>query len=681
MRAYRIVLAFLTTVAAVAAAADQPRPMTAVDLLSVPTQSDVQLAPGADFALFVRTRTDWDQDKLVPHIWKVAAEGSSLVQMTNGTTGEKSPRWSPDGSQFCFVATRDGDTAQLFVQPVAGGEALQVSAHETSVSDPEWLPDGHGIMFVADDADSKAAKEAKKLSGEVISYDRDYRQKHLWVLDLASKTEKRVTQGSFSVLEYALSAEGTKLVYVAAPTPLVDDEEKAEIYIRPLAGGETRRLTSNHVGEHGARLSRDGGSILFVAATNERFEPYYQEHLFVVPAAGGGPRMLLKDVPDEIEAADWSRDGQTLMVRVNSGVRVHLWAFDLASARRSRLTDGDSTVLSERIDTVSDAWAALIGGSSSPGDVWIATGIGTPPTRVTHFAEEVEAAFRTPRVEVFTWTGRDGQKVEGLLTYPLDYAAGTRAPLVVQTHGGPMWSSRFGFPDWENYTAVLAAKGYMVLDPNYRGSTGYGDAFMRDMVGHYFHESDKDVLAGVDALVAKGLADPDKVVAMGWSAGGHMTNWLVTTTTRFKAGASGAGAANWISMYAQSDVRTYRTPWFGGSPWGKSGPLGLYLEQSPVTHLAGARTPTLLLVGEKDVRVPTAQSVEMLRALRGSGVEAELVVFPGEPHTLRTPRHQLHKVNSEIAWFERHLFGRTYEMEKPPLTKKDGEADTGTEKK
>jgi len=295
-------LVFLILLATVAAAADQRHPMTAVELLSVPIQSDVRLAPGGAFALFVRTQADWDQDRLVSHIWKVGADGSEAAKMTNGKTGERSPRWSPDGKQFCFVATREGEMAQLFVQSFAGGEAIQVSRHETSASDPEWSPDGKGIMFLADDADSEKRKEAKKLSGDVVSYDRDYRQKHLWLLDLASETETRGTEGSFSVLEYLLSTDGSTLVYVAAPTPLVDDGDKAEIYVRPLAGGEARRLTNNDVGERGARLSPDGRSVLFVAGTNERFEPYYQDHLFLVPAIGGTPRMLLKETTDEIEA-------------------------------------------------------------------------------------------------------------------------------------------------------------------------------------------------------------------------------------------------------------------------------------------------------------------------------------------------------------------------------------------
>ncbi len=671
----RVATLFLVAVAATTTAVGEPRPMTAVDLLSIPIQSDVELAPGGAAALFVRSQADWDQDKLISHIWKIAADGSSLVQMTNGKSGESSPRWSPDGTRFCFVATRDGDTAQIYVQPVGGGEAFQVSTHETSISDPEWLPDGTRIAFLADDADSKETKEANKRSGDVFSYDRNYHQRHLWLLDLAAKGEKRVTEGNLSILEYALSRDGTTLVYSAALSPLVDDEDKGEIYIRPLAGAEALRLTSNHVAEHGARLSPDGRSVLFTADTNERFEPYYQGHLFMVPATGGAPRMLASEFRDDIADAKWARGGTTIVLRANGGVRVQIWALDQATGHLTRLAGGDSSVVSWTLDPTSGSYAAVIASATSPGDVWFAKDIAATPVRATRFAEDVATAFRMPRVEAFSWTGGDGQRVEGLVTYPLEHAPGTRAPLVVQTHGGPAASSTFRFASWATYTPVLAAKGYMVLDPNYRGSTGYGDAFLRDMVGHYFHEADKDVLAGIDALVSKGLADPDALAAMGWSAGGHMTNWLVATTDRFRAAASGAGAADWISMYAQSDTRTYRTPWFGGTPWQKGAPITLYLEQSPITHLASARTPTLLLVGEKDVRVPTAQSIEMFRALRASGVETTLLVFPGEPHGLRTPKHRLYKINSEIAWFEKHLFSRTYTIEEPPPPPKDREPE------
>ena len=205
--------------------------------------------------------------------------------------------------------------------------------------------------------------------------------------------------------------------------------------------------------------------------------------------------------------------------------------------------------------------------------------------------------FKLPKQEKIEWKGADGATVEGLLYYPLDYKPAQRYPLVVQTHGGPQASDKFGSGGGQNYVAVLAAKGYAVLQPNYRGSTGYGDAFLRDMVGHYFQNAHLDVMAGVDYLIAKGIADPDHLVKMGWSGGGHMTNKLITFTDRFKAASSGAGAANWVSMYAQSDVRSYRTPWFGGTPWQKNAPIAAFWDNSPLKDISKVTTPTIFLVG------------------------------------------------------------------------------------
>jgi dipeptidyl aminopeptidase/acylaminoacyl peptidase len=236
----------------------------------------------------------------------------------------------------------------------------------------------------------------------------------------------------------------------------------------------------------------------------------------------------------------------------------------------------------------------------------------------------------------------------------------------VQTHGGPQASDKFGFGSWGNYVQVLTAKGYAVLQPNYRGSTGYGDAFLRDMVGHYFKNAHLDVMTGVDEVIKRGIADPDKLVKMGWSGGGHMTNKIITFTDRFKAASAGAGAANWISMYAQSDVRTYRTPWFGGTPWQKNMPFEAYWNNSPLKDVANVKTPTIFLVGEKDVRVPMPQSVEMYRALKSNGVPTHLYVAPREPHGWQELRHELFKMNVELAWFEKYATKRPYVWEKAP---------------
>ena len=219
------------------------------------------------------------------------------------------------------------------------------------------------------------------------------------------------------------------------------------------------------------------------------------------------------------------------------------------------------------------------------------TAAGSTPTRVTHVFDHLARDFRLPRQEKAEWTGADGVTVEGLLFYPLDYEDGRRFPLVIQTHGGPQASDKFGFGASRNYTQVLTAMGYVVLQPNYRGSTGYGDTFLRDMVGGYFKHAHLDVIAGADHLIAAGLADGDRMAKMGWSGGGHMTNKVITYTDRFKAAASGAGAANWISMYAQSDTRSQRTPWFGGTPWQVDAPTDLYWEHSPLKYVSNVTTP------------------------------------------------------------------------------------------
>ena len=240
-----------------------------------------------------------------------------------------------------------------------------------------------------------------------------------------------------------------------------------------------------------------------------------------------------------------------------------------------------------------------------------------------------------------------------------------RYPLVVQTHGGPRSSDKYGFSrSSTRYNAVLTGKGYVVLQPNYRGSTGYGDAFLRDMVGSYFNQSHLDVMTGVDYLIDEGIADPDKLIKMGWSAGGHMTNKIITHTDRFKAASSGAGAVNWIGMYAQSDVRLNRTAWFGGDPWQKNAPIDVFWNNSPLKDIHKVKTPTLVLVGGNDKRVPPPQSVELFRALRSLGVETKLLIAPGEPHGWRKLSHRLTKINSELEWFAKYALNKKYEYEK-----------------
>ena len=347
-------------------------------------------------------------------------------------------------------------------------------------------------------------------------------------------------------------------------------------------------------------------------------------------------------------------------------MRRELFRLDPASDQVVRLTRGEHAVHSWSYAPGLERHVMTITAGDDPGDVYTLPANGGSPARVSRVFEGITDRFQLPRQQAVTWTGDDGVEVEGLLFYPLDYREGTRYPLVVQTHGGPASSDAFGFGGAGDYVQKLTAMGYMVLHPNYRGSTGYGDAFLRDMVPGYFNEAHKDVMAGVDALIRRGLVDGDHLAAMGWSAGGHMTNKLITYTDRFRAAASGAGAADWISMYAQSDTRTYRTPWFGGTPWGEDAPIDRYLKDSPVFDAWRVKTPTIFLVGQADERVPMPQSVEMYRALAYNDVPTHLYVAPREGHGWRELRHRLFKANVELDWFERWVRGRGYTWEVAP---------------
>jgi len=301
------------------------------------------------------------------------------------------------------------------------------------------------------------------------------------------------------------------------------------------------------------------------------------------------------------------------------------------------------------------------------------------PTRITGRFDSLERDFALSRQEKIEWKGADGAIVEGVLFYPAGFQQGQRYPLVVQLHGGPMESDKFGGGAGllMYYVPALAGKGYAVLRPNYRGSSGYGSAFARDVVNGYFRNMVPDIMAGVDHLIQKGIADPDRLVVMGWSAGGTLVNKLVTMTDRFKVASAGAGISNWTSLYGQTDNTSFRRTWFGGTPWQKNARIDLFWNNSPLKDVANVKTPTLLFAGESDTRVPMAQSIEMYRALKSNGVPTHLYVAPREPHGWAELRHQLTKLNAEIEWFEKYATKRPFTPERAPgEEKKEPKAST-----
>lgn len=659
------ILSLLLFISICTFAQDTKKAMSIIDFLNIPGVSNPQLAPDGSKIIYRFSESDWKQNKQISHIWQVQLDGSDARQLTFSLKGEHNPLWSPDGKWISFLAKRNGDKYnQLYIMRADGGEAKRITNHKAAVTQPQWASDSKRVYFIAKESLSKEEKTTKKLKDDVYAFDENFKQKHLWKVMVEDGIESRITKGDFSVLNYHLSTDGNKIALQQGPNPLVDFYKESEVWIMNADGSGALQLTNNTIGESGARISPNGQQLLFRASVNEKFETYFNSKLFIISTNDKEQvEVPTKDLPYGISTAEWSADGKSIFFVANMGSQVQLWQYMLKSKKFTQLTKGKHSVGQWHYSCKNNVHLMGVNSIENPGDIHILK--KGKLQQITHHYDYLKQQFQLPKQEVISWKGKDGVTVEGLIYYPYNYVVGKKYPLVVQTHGGPASSDKYGMSRSQTrYNPVLTGKGYVVLQPNYRGSTGYGDDFLRDMVGGYFRQAHLDVMTGVDYLIERGIADPDKMVKMGWSAGGHMTNKIITFTNRFKAASSGAGAVNWIGMYAQSDTRTYRTPWFGGTPWQENAPIDAYWDHSPLKDISKAQTPTLVFVGENDVRVPMMQSVELYRALRSLGVPTHLYVAPREPHGWKELRHRLYKINLELDWFSKYALNKNYEWEK-----------------
>ena len=655
----------------IGAQAPTRKPMSLIDLAELPRIAGAppQLSPDGRSLAYLLTRTDWRAGRLIFQLWRQEIGAAAPAQLTFSAGGVQpgAVRWSPDGRTLLFL--RDGLITLLRVD---GGEPRTLTRHATAVSAPSWSPDGASVYFIATDPPSPDERERARLLDDVYAVDETYRQRQLWKIVVATGVETQLTKGASTVKEYVVSADGKRIVVQRAPTPVDMDAFRGEVWVMGADGENPRALTDNSIEEKALDLSADGGQVLFLADTNERFEPNYPTNLFIVSAAGGAPRLAVPDFAHTFDQAAWTPDGRAIVATVNMGVHSEFFRIDVAARRASQLTDG--------AHFIPPAWSLVpsagkivfqVDEPTRFGDVWTLPVSGAQTaTRVTRQFDALDRDFAIPREERAQWKGADGAAIEGVLFYPADYRPERRYPLVVQLHGGPMESDKFGIGAGStlHYVPVLTGKGYFVLRPNYRGSLGYGAAFVRDVVDGYFHQMTSDVTLGVDALIARGLVDPDRLVLMGWSAGGTLVDKLITMTDRFKVASSGAGISNWISLYGQTDNTSFRRTWFGGTPWRKGASFDLFWDNSPIKDVAKVKTPTLFFAGEADTRVPWVQSVEMFRALKSLGVPTQLLIAPNESHQWGALAHLLRKANTELEWFEKYVNHRAYVWEKAPAS-------------
>jgi dipeptidyl aminopeptidase/acylaminoacyl peptidase len=631
---------------------------------------------------------------------------------------ETSPAWSRDGSFFVFASNRDAPASatgqnQLYAMRADGGEARRITNAKEGVSNFAFTRDGHWLVYRSGkageeqlyrmpvaDIDSANAEQLTKqpagvgtwqisrdsrriyfITADTVDADEKLRTEKkftvnirnaetplssLWVVDLSpNKTTRLTRDSSITVAGFTLSDDGRWVGFRGTSADrykrnVTEQGINTDLYLLETASGRIERLTNNQeVGESGPSFSPDGRWVAFSAPDDLTQYSMKNNRVYVraVIERAAPWRKLGSAFDGDVSVGFWSDDGGTIYF--NEGIKAtnQLLALDVTSGAVRQITNEKASLSVNRHE---DTGVLLINYSDP----------GTPQTTFT-IASIDQVANRSawrqltdanPQVRDFalgqeeeiTWRSKDGKMVGGVLVKPVGYQQGQRYPLIVAIHGGPAGADVLGFNGGYG-SQVYAGAGYVVLKPNYRGSTNYGEAHKTAIVGNYFPPGFDDIMTGVDHLIAQGIVDGNRMGALGWSAGGHWSNWILTHTDRFKAISSGAGTSNWISMYAQSDVQRNRQFYLGNKlPYDD---FDAYWAQSPLKYIRNAKTPTMIHVVEGDPRVPSPQSVELHMALKRIGVPTELFMYPGNTHGIPDPRNQLVKSVSEMAWMDYYVRG------------------------
>jgi dipeptidyl aminopeptidase/acylaminoacyl peptidase len=662
------------TVGALAARA-QGKKLTIEDALALQEVGAPQWSP--DGRLIAFTVSEWNrkENRRDMHIHIVsAAAGGTTYKLTNGERGESAPQWSPDSRRIAFLANRDAPRPdapaaprnQIWVIPVAGGEAERVTEEEAGVAQFRWSPDGKFIAYVVRDTPQDKAErdKRKKDKFDAIVVDSGFIYSHLWTINLDTKEKRRVTEGSFTVSDPQWSPDGRFVAYTMSKGGSqessftdISDERNTDLYVAPVnaaaaTGGSTpRQLTTNPGPDHAPRFSPDGKWIAYLAG-NDPASWAGKIDLVVLATdanAPAAPRNLTGDYNDSVNGAPkWSPDGAALYAAGAEGVYGQLLKVAFAGGAPQPIFQSKGAYAGVDLSRDGRMLAFAFNDAKTPNDIWIASSAGKGAQRLTNFNSHIKD-FALVSTEVVRWKAPDGLEIEGLLVKPLGYEPGKRYPLILQIHGGPYGQFAFGL---NTRAQIFAANGYAVLLPNPRGSTGYGHKFTTANVGDWGGKDYQDLMTGVDELIKTGLADPERLAVMGGSYGGFMTFWVITQTDRFKAAIGHAGISDWYSFYGQSDIPGLMEYGFGGLPWTAR---EVYEKWSPVRYADRVKTPLLITHGEQDRRVPIAQAEQYYRALRKRGVETVFVRYPREGHGIIEPNHQIDLVRRQLEWFDKHL--------------------------
>jgi dipeptidyl aminopeptidase/acylaminoacyl peptidase len=570
--------------------------------------------------------------------------------LANATVSEAA--WSADSRMLAFLCADAPGQSQVCVAGADGQSARKLTNLKGDLADPAWSPDGKSVAFLFTENAPRAAGPLMPMTPETGVIESKIYEQRLALVDVATGTVQQISPPDTCVYEFDWSPDGKQLAVTAAPGECDNNWFIAQLYRLPAAGGALTPVYKPPLQIAVPRWSPDGQNVAFIAGLMSD-EGATGGDIFVVPAAGGEARNVTPGIPASPSWLAWQSAGKILFterIDGDSGIAT----VDVGSGKVAQLWRGPETITTGtwgEIDMSVSADRTRSGfirhSASTPPEVW--AGLTGKWKQITRVNDDVRPEWGESKS--LDWTS-DGQTVQGWLMYPTNYDARRRYPLVVVVHGGPAAAAHSAWPGSFLNFYGLTNEGYFVLMPNPRGSYGQGEAFTRANVKDFGYGDLRDILAGVDTVVKTLPVDNDRIGITGWSYGGYMTMWAITQTNRFRAAVSGAGLSNFQSYYGENDIDQWMIPYFGASVYDDP---AVYARSSPINFIKNVKTPTLVVVGDRDGEVPAPQSREFWHALKALGVETQFVVYEGEGHAIMNPEHRQDIQQRMTAWFDRFL--------------------------
>ena len=688
------------------AASAQKRNITEKDLFDFAWVGDPQISPDGSAVVFVRVTVNAAKTNYDTSLWGVPTSGAEEPRRLTSGSRDSAPRWSPDGKFLAFVRSSEtpGSSPQIYLLPTTGGEAFQLTSTARGAGGPVWSPDSKWIAFGSGTNPQDIAKQGKPATpGEresdvrVITravyrsdgggYLDPTRPNHLWVTGVPrgpedKPTAKQLTSGQFNEGNFVWARDGSRIYFATNrdPEPYYSDP-KTQIYSILPAGGETSLLTTVDMGVGALSLSPDGRRFAFNAsAFHDPVQSYTQPDLWVMDAAPNAkPRNLTANFDFDMganvggdqaapragggAAPIWTADGRSIIERFTKEGRANLALFDAETGKLTEITRGDQAVMNFRATPDAGKLAYTISTPTRITDLYVSDRNGANAKQLTRVNDALFSKLNLTEPEEIWFTSFDGKRVHTWVQKPPDFDPNKKYPLILNIHGGP--HSAYGYV-FDHEFQWMAAKGYVVVYPNPRGSTSYGQEFGNIIQHNYPGDDYQDLMLAVDEVIKRGYVDEKKMGVTGGSGGGVLTNWTVTKTDRFAAAASQRDISDWAAWWYSADFAQFQPSWFKGSPFeDREG----FKSRSAITYVDKIKTPMMFILGEADYRTPPGVGgEELFRALKYRKVPTVMVRFPNEGHELSRsgqPWHRVERLQHIVGWFDKWLMGmpkREYEV-------------------